>query len=231
MKYSQILAGNDTSFAACGFARSVVLNQLSFDLQRASFASQSASQKPVFDAELLDAMGDHGLPQAVVLNQDELTKASAAAFLLLSRHIQKPDPETGRKPEYLIRFLKGPKEIIQAAVDFRLTRQKQQTMATAAMLGADPTKRLETITTEINAQANALVKPMQTSFVHAIKELRDADDEVLINCAVEAIVNTGRDPAKEIKRAAQAMIESQKKRFETDGGFVAIDPAIYALAQ
>ncbi|MHB8602175.1 MAG: hypothetical protein ACYC9R_06335 [Nitrosotalea sp.] len=230
MNYSDILNGNNTSYQGKGFARSVMLNQLSFDLQRAAFASQDRSAAPVFDAELVEAMGDNGLPQAVKLDVQELTNATAAAFLLLSRHIQTPDPETGRKPEYLMRFLKGPKEIIQAAVDYRLNRQKQQTQATAQMLGANPETRLKNIEIETKAQAEALVTPMQKHFVDALRSQRENDDDTLIDTIVDAMTNAGRDPAKEIKRAAVALIESQKKRFEA-GGFVAIDPAVYVLAQ
>lgn len=229
MNYTNIINGIEVPFQAVGFARSVLLNQLGFDLQRAVFKTQTQTDTPVFDESLAEAMGDTGLPQATKLDVDQLTNGCAAAFVLLARHIQKVDPDTGRKPEYLLRYLKGPKEIMKAAVDYRLNSRKAQALATAASLKADPTKRIAALELEIRAQCDAILQPLNTSFVESVKSMRDMDDDELADTALEAMVDAGRDPAKEIKRAAQAYVESQKKRFE-EGGFVNIDAFVAALA-
>jgi hypothetical protein len=154
----------------------------------------------------------------------------AAAFVLLSSHIKTPHPETGRKEEHLMRFLKSPAQIVKDAVDFGTNRQIMQTKATAEMLKADPTARIAALEAEALKRCEAATEPITKAFVDAIKGLRDKSNDELVDIACEALIDCGRDPAVEIKRSAVAFIESQKKRLE-NGEFVSVDAGIYALAQ
>jgi hypothetical protein len=45
---------------------------------------------------------------------------------------------------------------------------------------------------------------------------------------LEAVVNAGRDPASEIRRAADAMQDSARKRYEA-GQFASLETSIYTL--
>lgn len=228
MEFTKVLCG-EQGFAAAGFAKTVLLSQTGFDLQRAVFRSEKADT-PAFDARYAEALGENGLPEPQKLDTTELTLAMAASFILLTRHMSKPDPETGRKPDYLRRWLKGPKEVIEAQVDWQLERAKQQTQATAAMLGANPETRLKLVEQEIRKSVEGKIEPHVAAFVDQLGKLKSEDDDTLIGLVVEAMANAGRDPAAEIKRAAVMFIESQKKRFES-GGYVQIDASIYALAK
>lgn len=231
MEFSKVIGGA-SGFETAGFAKTVVLNQIGFDLQRAAFQKEQ-KDTPVADAaaerELREALGDNGLPTATRLNLEGLTEAYGAAFILTTRHCNQPHPETGRKPEHLVRYLKQPSAIVQAGIDYRLERQMAQIKATALMLNADPTKRIAAIKVELAEQAAALVAPINKAFIGAVKKFRDLDDDALIDVCVEAMSNAGRNVAQELKRAAQALIDSQKKRFE-EGGFAQVDAGIYALA-
>ncbi len=233
MNFTNELNGS-SGFETAGFVKSVVLNQIGFDLQRAAFQKQAVNEAPVADAvadqELKAAMGDNGLAERTVLNMDELVTAYAAGFILLTRHCNTPNPETGRKPEHLVRYLKKPSDIVQAGIDYRLTRQVAQAIATAEMLKADPTKRVAALRTELEAQAATLTTPINKAFVQAIREQSEDENSDLIDTVLEAMTNTGRNPALEIKRAAQALIDSQKTRFEA-GEFAMVDAGIYTLAQ
>lgn len=229
MNFSEVLNGK-TTFQAAGFIKTVLLSQLGFDLQRAVFKSTKKDATPVIDSRYDAAMGDTGMSESKPLNPENLCEGMAAAFTLLTRHIQTPDPETGRRPEYLLRWRKGPAEVIQAQVDWQLENAKQQTQAVAAMLGADPTTRLATVEQEIRDRVAGQVEPHVAAFVNHLTTMRDWSDDDLADTACDAMIEAGRDVAAEVKRAAKLYLESQKKRYET-GGYVAIDPGIFALAQ
>lgn len=68
-----------------------------------------------------------------------------------------------------------------------------------------------------------------TKFKESLELYRDADDSDLIDVCLDAMTNAGRNPAKEMKAAAKAILENAKKRFEA-GQFVRVDAGIYALA-
>lgn len=229
MNLSDISTGG-SSFAAAGFVRTVFLNQLGFDLKRAVFQAEK-KDTPVFDARIMAAMGDNGLPEVKQLNADQICDAMAAAFVLVTRHVSKPDPETGRKPEWMAKLLRAPANVIEEQVNWRLTNSINAAKATAASLGADPTKRIEVIRTEMAAQAAVLYDKYTAAFAASLSRYVDDDDESLVDVCCEALVDAGRDPTQEVKRAALAYLERQKERFETDGGYVAVDAGIYALSK
>ncbi len=232
MNVTEIVSGSN-GFEAAGFVKSVFANQLGFFLQRAAFQKEQGNEVPVADAaeaaELRAAMGDNGLAERQVFDMDELVTANAAAYILLTRHCNTPNPENGRKPEHLVRYLKTPAMVVQAGIDYRLERQILQTRAAAELFKADPSKRIEVITTELKAQAATLTAPINKAFVEAIKLQSDDENSDLVDTCLEALVNCGREPSKEVKQAAIALIASQKKRFEA-GDFAMVDAGIYALA-
>ncbi len=233
MNVSELIQGVK-GFECAGFVKSVLANQIGFFLQRAAFQKEQGNETAVADAaevaELRAAMGDNGLAERLVFDVDALTDAAAASYVLLTRHCNTPNPENGRKPEHLIRYLKTPGQIIQAGIDYRLERQILQTKASAAMFNADPTKRIEVIRTELAEQAKVLTAPISKAFVTAIKAYAETDDVELVDVCLEALVDCGRNPTQEVKQAAVALLASQKKRFEA-GEFAMVDAGIHALAQ
>ncbi len=230
MEFTKIMQGS-SGHVPQGFTRATLASQLAFWLGRSVVRDMSPDRDfPVFDQSIVEAMGDNGLPKVHPLNTNVIVSGYAAAFILLSGHIKTPHPETGRKEEHLMRFLKSPEQIVVDAVDFGTNRQIQQTKATAEMVKADPSQRIEALQAEAAKRVQVAIGPVTDAFVTALKSLRDKDTEELVNIAVEALSDCGRDPAAEIKRSAVAFLDSQKKRLEA-GEFVSVDAGIYALAQ
>lgn len=229
-----IIAGS-AGFSAAGFARATLASQLAFDLGRAAVKQANpANDRPVFDDSINEVFADdNGLPTATVLDVGSLTEGYAAAFLLLRDHIKTPHPETGRREEHLLRFLLPPKAVIQAAASFRAERMAdnsvQQAQATAAMLGVDPTARVNAIKAEQSKNSTIECAAIDTAFVAALRTMKGWSVEDLVDTAVEAMADAGRDPTKEIQRSAVAFLDSQRKRM-AEGKFVAIDAGIYSLA-
>lgn len=228
MEITKVVNGTN-GFEAAGFAKSVLLNQLGFNLSRALFQATTQTETPVFDARLAAAMGDNGLPERTILDADSLAEGYAAAFILLTRHVKNSNPETGRRPEHLIQYIRTPEQVIKRSVDFRLTKQADQIKATAKMLKADPTARLEAVKKEQEAQAAALTAPVMEFFLNKVAEMRDWENDALLDCAIESLTAAGKNVATELKNAAVALIDAQKKRFE-EGKFATVDAGIYALA-
>src|SRR5881628_1330397 len=137
----------DLTHTTAGFAKSVLCNQLAFKMQIAALRTEKADT-PLYDAQIMAAMGDNGLPQPTKLDLDDLITGYACAFILVARHVSTPHPETGRKEEHLLKYLKTPEQVITDGVKFRVTQAEQQTIATAAMLKADPSTRIEIIRSE-----------------------------------------------------------------------------------
>jgi hypothetical protein len=230
MEFTKLLQGS-SGHVAQGFTRATLCSQNGFWLGRSVVRDASPARDiPVFDQSIVEAMGDNGLPTVQPLNTAVLVSGYAAAFLLLSSHIKTPHPETGRKEEHLLRFLKSPAMLLQDAFDYGLNRQIMQTKATAEMLKADPTARIEALKAEAQKRVESVIEPVTAAFVEALKGLRDKDTDELVDIACEALIDAGRDPASEIKNSAIKFIESQKKRLES-GEFVSVDAGIYALAQ
>jgi hypothetical protein len=221
------------SFGACGFARSTVLNQSLFYMNR-SLYQKPAAEIPVADARLAGMLGDTGQPEAIKLNTEELTHAVSCAYILLHRHCNKNDPETGRRPEFLRKWLREPKDYITAQANafekMVLERRTATEKATALSLGADPSARLAVIAAEVKALNKADSAPAQNWFIEGVSVFKDREDQELIDVIVEAMTNAGMDVSKEIEKAAKMYLESQKTRYEA-GGYVTIDQGIYALAQ
>ena len=235
MQASKVLAGS-LGFTAQGFARVTALSQINFNLGRAVVRSLSPARNvPVADARLNSLFEDEGTgPVAVVkLNVEELTQASAAAWILLRRHIKTPHPETGRPEEHLVKMLVTPTDAIIKAIQFvkdsSMSRSIQQAEAEALMLGVDASARVEAIKASQAAEDSADITPHEQYFLECVKEQRDYDADVLIDDVLEAWVNAGRDPSKEIKASAKAFLAFQAKRM-TEGKFVKVDGGVYALA-
>jgi hypothetical protein len=258
MKYTDIMLGSQ-GHAAQGFTRATICGQLGFLVSQAALQTEKKNDTPQYDADIVEAMGDNGLPQAVVLDLKELVYGYAAAFHLLTKHVNTPNPETGRKDLHLVdRFLRTPKKLIQTGVDFRLNGAIRTLEATAGMV-VDSTKeknetynacsdeaakaawvkleisrlvepRANVLKQEAAARVTTVTAPIDAMFVAALKDVKDVDEATWCDIALEALTNAERDPAAEIKRSAIVFIESQKKRMQ-DGKFVRIDPGIYALAK
>jgi len=229
MDYKAVLNGS-AGFTAAGFAKTTLKTQTDFLMGLAAMrAANPAVDTPVFDSRTLEIMGDTGVQQPTKLDLDELTSASAASFVLLARHIGTKHPETGKSEEFLTRFLRDPKQVIQRAFDYRVQTQVMQAKATCEMIGADPGRRIEVIQAEAAKQYEAAVEPIQIAWLKCLKDWKDADDEMLIECCEEALTNAGKNVGDLISQAAKAYLGAQKKRAEA-GGFVKVDAGIFGLA-
>lgn len=229
MQPTKVLNGSQ-GFAAMCFAQSVMVNQLAFYVGRAMNKKQD--EAPAFDtatlAALDEAFGDSGLPKATVLNTEQLIEGHAAAFILLRRSVGKPDPETGRKPEHLIKRLVPLPDAVVASVG-RLTEfNLKQGRAEAAKIGADFTKREAAIRAEMAAEARRQLDEVKGPWITAIKAYADGDTGDLIDIVLEAVVDAGMDPAAEIRRAADLLRDNLRQRIEA-GNFAKMETSIYAL--
>lgn len=229
MEYTKVLNG-ERGFGATGFAISALLSQTGFDLKRAVFQGQKKDKAAIHDARYDEAMGENAVPAEKKLDIDDLIKGMASGFVLLSRFIQKPNPEDGKKPVHLKRWLKGPAEVIEEQIEWQLANDKQSTAADAAALGVDLSKRQAALAAAIRANAEKQIEPHVTAFCKLLKEYRAIDDSVLVDQLVTTVTNAGRDPAKDIKRAADFYVEQQKKRAES-GLFFRLDMSIVALTK
>lgn len=245
---SAVLAGS-CGQAARGFALATLASQTAFRLGLAYNQSQRAQEVPVFDADTAAAMGDAGLPATKPLDLEELTRGYAASFVLLTSHIKKPNPDNnGRRDEHLKRFLKHPKKVVEDAIDFRAQRQITEAKATAVMLygkyGEMNGKkslinakeceekawpRVEAIQNEMKKQLESNIGPVVQNWLAALTAYIHKDDNELQDIAMEAMTNAGDNPTEKIRQAAEAFLDSQRRRMES-GGFVRIDAGIYSLA-
>jgi hypothetical protein len=229
MQPTKVLNGS-TGFAAKCFGWSVMLSQLAFDVGRAMNRKQE--DEPVFDAStqasLEEVFGDSGVPTVTVLNVDELITAHAAAFIMLRRCLGEQDPETGRRPEHLVkRLVPLPDSIVQSVS--RLTSfNLQQGKAEAAKLGADFSNREAAILAEAETEAKRQIEEVKGPWIEAIKLQANEDTDYLIGTTLDAMVNAGRVPTLELRKAADLLREAMKKRVEA-GGFAKLDASIYAL--
>jgi hypothetical protein len=228
MDATKILNGS-CDFDTTGFAKSVVTNQLGFTLNRAVWQATSKAETPVFDARLAKAMGDNGLPERTVYDADDLCRGYAAAFIVLTRHIKTPNPENGRKPEHLVRYVKTPDSLIMDGVQFRINNQTDQIKADAVAFGSDPGPRLAAMKAEQMAQAKALGAPVMDSFLAAVEALGNEDTCDLIDIAMESAANAKINVAGELKDAARRYIDAQKKRFDA-GKYAHVSSGVFALA-
>jgi hypothetical protein len=229
MEPTKVLNGS-TGFAAMCFARSVFVNQIAFTVGRALNTKENTA--PKFDAavmaELDEILGGNGLQQPTKLDAEELIHAHAAAFILLDKCIGQPDPDTGRKPEHLIKRRVPLPDAVVGSVE-RLTEYNlTQGRAEAKKFNADFTAREAAIRAAGEAETRRQINEVKGPWLTAVKALRDADTEELIDTVLVAVVNAGMDPAKEITRAADLMRDSMKARMER-GEFAKMDSSIYAL--
>lgn len=236
MNPTAILNGS-TGFAAAGFAKTVLLNQTGYLLRLAAFQTEK-DDVPVQSAGVAAAFGDNGLPQRVKLDAGELVKGMAASYILTVRHIGTPDPDTGKKPEFLrdikgkdgTPLLKEPLHVVQAGVNFGLVAKEAHERAQAKMFGTDPTDRIAAIRKEAEEQAKIITKPLQAAFEVYIRANVNAPDDELIDTAMEALVNAKRDPAAEMKQAAKAYVKAMAERHKA-GKWTNVDAGIWAMAQ
>jgi hypothetical protein len=231
MQPTKILAGLQ-GFAAKCFARSVFVNQIAFLCQRALTQKTVEADLPQTDANeearFLAAMGDAGMPTARTLDADALIRAHAAAFWLLRKACDETDPEKGQKPEHLQkRLVKLPDAIMDSVkrnTDFNLNKGR----AEAKKTGADFTKREAAIRGEVLAEAKRQRETVIGPWLAAIAELRSTDDADLIDIVLEAVVDAGRDPAIEIRSAADKLRDVLKAKMEA-GEYAAMETSVYAL--
>jgi hypothetical protein len=235
MNSTQILSGNN-GFLAAAFSRSVLCNQLAFDYNRAKNQREvkdTPAHDAALEAALNEALGTNGLPVVKKLNAEEIADAHAACYILLRRSLSEKDPETGRSPQWLAPRLIALPDAVVSNVD-RLTQYNiSRAKAEAEKLSTnDKPVDCSSRIAAIQAEGDALAKEMRQSVVgpwlQSVKSYAKADTSDLIDVVLEAIVNTGRDPASEIRRAADAMQEGARKRYEA-GQFASLETSIYAL--
>lgn len=241
MNATQILNGSQ-GFAACAFSRSVMANQLAFDVNRAMNKARDAEQTPVADAAVaaeLDAvLSTFGLPQPVKLDPASLIDAHAAAYILLRRIVTTPDPETGRAPEYLARRLVALPDAVVSNADrltaYNISKAKDDAARFARvgpdgkLITVDNTAREAAIRAEGDALAKAMRAEVVAPWLAAVKAYATADDADLIDVVLDGLTDAGRNPAAEITRAADAMQESAAKRY-AEGKFARMEASVWAL--
>ncbi len=230
--YRDIILESSNGFSARGFAITALKRQVDFWLGVAVAQSQSSKNNaPVYDSRLREAMGDNGLPEPVKLDVDELNEASAAGFVLLTRHIRTPNPETGARETFREQWCLTPTEVIARTVEFGADRAILDAKAQCAAVGANPEARINVIRTEAAARLQTLSEPVLVKFIEHVKGMQSLEDTDLLDYIAEALTNCGpnRNADATINQAAQAYKDTMKKRAE-EGKFFRVDAGIMALA-
>lgn len=243
------LASGKCGYNAMLLARSTLANALAFDYVRAM--NTTRHERPVADAhldeELRAILGDVAPQQAPTLDADAIMDAHAKAYLALVHAVNTPDPETGRRPEWMLqpspttgrRRVESLPDAVVAIVDSNTARNIERCKVQATSLAeynahgrlvraVDTTARIAALKAEGDARAAELKASVAAGWLLAVKEYRDADVDELLIGAAEQIAANGRDPSDEIRRAAEAMQKKARERFE-QGKFAAIPADILAL--
>jgi len=218
---------------AHALAVSALFRQLALFLPQAVFAS-AKNDVPVWDAATTEAMADHGIQPPKKLSVDSILLGYAAGWAILVEVISKPFADTGRKPDYLRKYLHSPVEILTRNTEQYLgsdamKRRSMATTANATMLKVDPAKALEAATVELKRRSEEQGKAIMPMWSAALRgALAQSYDENLDDL-LEAIVDCDRDPAAEIKGAAKAYINALKEAM-LKGKSVTVDTGVFALS-
>jgi hypothetical protein len=168
-----------------------------------------------------------------VLDCNELTQAYACAYVLLRKQTRKINPETGRNDEHIVKFLVGPSTAIVSALEFArdgsMAKNIDYARAECEMLKVSPDARIAAIKAQRDAETKLDITAHETYFLECLKKVALWEESDLIDDVVEAMTNSGADPAVEFKRSIKAFMESQAKR-ATEGKYVKVDPNLYAMS-
>ncbi len=208
MNATQILSGNPkyTHFAV-GFVRTALLGQLGFQLQRAYRWEDVTTQTPVADT-VKEAMGEE-FTKPTKLDTSEIIEGMAAAFVLCHRWAKTTNPANGRRNEGILRFITTPENHVLSGIDYDLKRDSDRIKGEAAKVAlsgrtVDLSKALDAVKENITKKANANSERAMKEFVAYLHTSRKVDDFELIDTAMEAFANTGRNLTEEIKRSVNA---------------------------
>lgn len=233
MRATKLLVGNTLPFTGLSFCRSVAINQLAFLANRCIFQSQRKESLPAEDpriAAIAAARTDaNGMVQPTRYDDVAIGEAWAAAYTLLTRVLHTPDPDTGKKPEHLLRYLKGPADVTKDAYDFSYANRMREEIANAAVVGAKTDKRLAAIAVELQAFLKTNAQLVSESFYDMLPKTYDMEDGKLADIVIEALHDAKKDVATEVQRAAAAFIGKAKEMVEA-GRFMRVDPIILTLA-
>lgn len=231
----KIALGSGTHYAT-GVILTSLCGQLGFLLNLGLRQKEKKDEKPVQDAALAEMFGDNGLPKPTVYDVDALCEGMACAYVAAVRHVRKPDPRTGRVVEKMAEYLTEPRHWIQRSAEFEIGARVTRIRATAEMLAkdgkpADAEKAIASAKAEVQAKADALIKPISLAFLQFCKTHMDDSTEALVDDAIAAFTLHGRNVRAEMRETAKRILDSQRKRFNEGRGYVEVDPTIWALAQ
>ena len=236
MNAREILSGNST-FQTTNHALATFANRLKFKLGFVAFidfgkANNSGGlPEQVMSVEQQEALGLYGLDsQPKQYNLDSLLAGYAAITVLVVRQLQKTDPETFRKPEWLRKQIPDPKYVIYSQMNWFINNPDPMLEAEAAMLQVNPEERKAALTTERKAQAEMIVGPLCQHYYALLKSYANAEDDELIDVVLEGVVDAGYDPDKELVESARYRIDMEREKFNAGKRTFPIDAGIYALA-
>jgi hypothetical protein len=214
-------------------------NWAGIQIKRAVFASlrKEQSGETVFDDSRLAFMKEK--VENVVEQQEVETidgmqwcRALAASLLFLGRHIKTPNPENGKKPVELTRYLRTTKPLIEEAGAYAAdtSRDADNIRDNYAKMGLDSTEALNSLVKEKTAEFEGYFLPYTKEFWDAVKEFENVEDSDLIETCEEALTDHGIKPFQFLLDASVKMMDRQRARaLKKQKTF--IDPGVYALSQ
>ena len=110
------------------------------------------------------------------------------------------------------------------------TQQVVETVYNVDEVKAKAAKRIDAITKEAEKVLEIDTGPMDAWFLECLTAYRSEDSAVLLGIVDDALKNAGETPDVLVRNAAQAFLDSQRKRMD-EGLFVKVDAGIFALAQ
>lgn len=229
--YQAAITASKYGFAAKGFAITALKRQIDFWLGVAVAQANSPMKKrPVFDSRITELMKNKeaGLPEPVELSVEDLTEASAAGFVLLTRHIRTPDPENGKRETFREQWCLTPTEIIARTVEYGVEKAILDAKAQCQQVGADPSKRIDVIVAEGKKRLEALVEPVMVQFVKHVETYLNGTDEACLDCMAEKLADAKKPADQTIRDAVQSYKDAMKKRAD-DGTFFRVDAGIIAM--
>lgn len=213
-----------------------------FKLRTAIFGLLRKDDTPAFDEARLAALGvlpnqregteaDNGQETPHKIDELAVARGFAAVFVLLARHAFSPNPDDGKKPVSLQKLVTDVDGLIAKMADWQSNNsaEAQQVRATAEMLKRDPAARLAAIRKASEARFAEVASPIKREFDEAVKQFKDEDESVLIDCIEDVMTDEGEDLAKFCIESAKRSLDYSGKRMDL-GLYTTVDSGIFALA-
>lgn len=201
----------------------------------AKFDESDLAKKCLLPTQKEGSPLDTGTPAEKLVNVEELVQGLVASFILLSRHINNPDPATGKRPEQLTTYLRSMKgleaEIIQYAT--ANSRTLAQVKANAALLGvSEDSDAYKMRVSEIKAaeatKFHTAMAPFYAEWEARFSEYCALENDNLVDIVEDVMTNNGQNPVQQIIESAKKSVEMQRTNFGKSNR--PVDPNIIALA-